>query len=101
MRNIISALLIVFSLELGAQTVIVADALFDSTTGSLKSNPRISIDGERIVAVNFGGTLPSGDVIDLRGHNTLPVAMSNTAINACQTLLLVMPCAELSTPKIP
>jgi len=59
-----------------AQTVIIADALFDSQSGTLKSEPRIVVDGERIQSVSFGGPTPTPGanekVIDLRGHTLLP-----------------------------
>ncbi len=55
-----------------AQTVIIADAMFDSPTGTLKPRPRIVIDGERVSAVTFDGPVPDGDLIDLSGHTILP-----------------------------
>lgn len=60
------------SFNLNAQTVIIADALFDSPSGELKSDPRIVVDGDRITSVSFGGKVPAGTLIDLSGHTVLP-----------------------------
>ncbi|MEY3517124.1 MAG: hypothetical protein RIS67_1341, partial [Pseudomonadota bacterium] len=49
-------------------TVILADRLFDSRTGTMLSNPVVVIRGDRIVSVQSGGMQPAGvRVIDLKG----------------------------------
>ncbi len=72
MRTLCFCLLIFCAANTPAQTVIVADALFDSMAGVLKSKPRIVIEGERISRVSFGGSIPDGDLLDLSGHTLLP-----------------------------
>ena len=54
------------------QTVLVADALFDSKAGKLRLDPRITIEDNIITSIQFGGSVPSGDLIDLTGHTLLP-----------------------------
>lgn len=54
-------------------TVLLADRLFDSRTGTMLSNPVVVIRGERIVSVQHGGVQPAGGrVIDLRGMTLVP-----------------------------
>ena len=54
------------------QTVLVADALFDSKAAKLKLDPRITIEDNIITSIQFGGSVPAGDLIDLTGHTLLP-----------------------------
>jgi imidazolonepropionase-like amidohydrolase len=54
-------------------TVILADRLFDSRTGTMLSNPVVVIRGDRIVSVQSGGMQPAGvRVIDLNGMTLVP-----------------------------
>ncbi|MEY3372960.1 MAG: hypothetical protein RLZZ537_1428 [Pseudomonadota bacterium] len=54
-------------------TVILADRLFDSRTGTMLSNPVVVIRGDRIVSVQSGGMQPAGvRVIDLKGMTLVP-----------------------------
>ena len=54
------------------QTVLVADALFDSKAAKLRLDPRITIEDNIITSIQFGGSVPAGDLIDLTGHTLLP-----------------------------
>ena len=54
-------------------TVLIADRLFDSRTGTMLSNPVVVIRGDRIVSVQSGGLQPAGvRVIDLKGMTLVP-----------------------------
>jgi imidazolonepropionase-like amidohydrolase len=54
-------------------TVLIADRLFDSRTGTMLTNPVVVIRGERIVSVQSGGAQPAGArVIDLKGMTLVP-----------------------------
>ena len=54
-------------------TVLIADRLFDSRTGTMLSNPVVVVRGERIVSVQSGGAIPSAaQVIDLKGMTLVP-----------------------------
>lgn len=54
-------------------TVILADRLFDSRTGTMLSNPVVVVRGDRIVSVKSGGMQPVGvRVIDLKGMTLVP-----------------------------
>ena len=54
-------------------TVLIADRLFDSRTGTMLSNPVVVIRGDRIVSVKSGGMQPAGvRVIDLKGMTLVP-----------------------------
>ena len=54
-------------------TVLIADRLFDSRTGTMLSNPVVVIRGDRIVSVQSGGMQPAGvRVIDLKGMTLVP-----------------------------
>lgn len=72
MYRLIIPLLFLVSVTTSAQTVVIADALFDSPSGTLKSQPRIVIESERITSVSFGGEIPNGELVDLSGHTLLP-----------------------------
>lgn len=54
-------------------TVLIADRLFDSRTGTMLSNPVVVIRGDRIVSVQSGGVQPAdARVIDLKGTTLMP-----------------------------
>lgn len=72
MFRIISLIIFLVSVNGYAQTVLVADAMLDVESGTLKSNPRVVIEGERVASITFEGPIPSGDLIDLTGHTLLP-----------------------------
>jgi len=47
--------------------------LFDSTDGTLKPGATVTVEGERIVRVEFGASVPAtAGAIDLRGRSLLP-----------------------------
>ena len=70
LATFLSFLFISFSAT--CQTVLVADALFDSKAAKLKLDPRITIEDNIITSIQFGGSVPAGDLIDLTGHTLLP-----------------------------
>lgn len=72
--RILTAFLSFFFISFSAtcQTVLVADALFDSKAAKLRLDPRITIEDNIITSIQFGGSVPAGDLIDLTGHTLLP-----------------------------
>ena len=72
MRISTTIFLFFISFLCGAQTVIVADAMFDSKTATLKSQPRIVIEESKISTITFGGAIPDGTLVDLSGHTIMP-----------------------------
>jgi len=80
LRTIVFALLLLFAPSLFAETdvvarkIIVADAMVDVNSGKLISNPVITIEDGRIIAVTSSadGYEVDGKLIDLRGMTILP-----------------------------
>jgi imidazolonepropionase-like amidohydrolase len=60
-------------LALAQTTYLKAAALVDPLEGKVHGNPLVAIEGERIVAVTFGGQAPAGaELIDLGAATLLP-----------------------------
>ena len=72
MRILITISLFLLSSLSSAQTVIVADALFDSKTAKMKDQPRIVVEKNQITSITFGGAIPEGNLVDLSGHTIMP-----------------------------